>query len=45
MKKSKKKKKPTRDFHYDPESFPIDDVLSQIKKERKEKKKRIGLTC
>ena len=46
MKKSKKTKKPKkRDFHYDKESFAIDDVLSKIKEAKKnEKKKRIGLT-
>ena len=41
---TKKKKKPKK-FHYDRESFFLDDVLKEIKKETKpEKKEKIGLT-
>ena len=42
MRKSKKKKKQKK-FHYDYESFALDDVLKEIK-ERKKLKKQKGLT-
>ena len=38
------KKKKGKKYHYDYESFFIDDVLKEIKKNRK-KPKRVGLTC
>lgn len=40
MAKNKKQKK----YHYDYDSFFIDDVLKEIKK-RNKKPKRVGLTC
>ena len=43
MGKSKKKKKQNK-FHYDYESFFLDDVLKEIKENRKMKKKS-GFTC
>ena len=44
MKKTKKKKKEKnqkndRKFHYDKESFFLDDVLKEIEEQRKQKKK------
>ena len=38
MGKSKKKKNKNK-FHYDPDSFFLDDVLKEIKQAKKEKKK------
>ena len=43
MGKNKKKKKKNK-LHYDYESFFLDDVLKEIKANRKQKKKS-GLTC
>ena len=40
----KKKKKKKNNFHYDIESFFLDDVLKEIK-ERYEEKKKTGFTC
>lgn len=42
-KKKAKKDKPKSEFHYDPESFFLDDVLKEIKEKRKMKKEK-GLT-
>jgi hypothetical protein len=38
-KKKKKKDKKKNDFHYDPNSFFIDDVLKEIEERHKDKKK------
>jgi hypothetical protein len=43
-KKKKKKGKKKNDFHYDPNSFFIDDVLKEIEERHKDKKKKSGLT-
>ena len=43
-KKKNKKVKQKRNLHYDKNSFFIDDVLKEIKEQRKEKKEK-GLTC